>query len=95
MTIGRLWGVDPPRRKLQRIVASLLVAATLAACSVLPGQSPKVSNSPPPGISYRYRGSLADARSKAENYCGQWGKQATLNSTKPVGTDHIATFSCS
>jgi hypothetical protein len=95
MTIGRRRGADPRRRKLQPIVASLLVAATLAGCSVFPGQSPEVTNAPPPGISYRYRGSVADAQSKAESYCGQWGKQATLDNTKPVGTDRIATFSCS
>jgi len=95
MIIVRLWGVDRRRRKLQRTVGTFLVAATLAGCSVLPGQSPKVTNAPPPGIAYRYRASLADARSKAQNYCGQWGKQATLSSTKPVGADHIATFSCS
>jgi hypothetical protein len=79
----------------QRIAASLLAAAMLAGCSLLPGQTPKVTNAPPPGISYRYRGSLADARSKAESYCGQWNKQATLDRTKSVGTDHIAVFSCS
>ena len=79
----------------QRVAASLLVAATLAGCSLLPGQSPKVSNPQPPGISYRYRDSLADAQSKAETYCGQWGKRATLDGTKPAGTDYIASFSCS
>jgi hypothetical protein len=79
----------------QRVAAPLFVAAILAGCSLLPGQSPKVSSPQPPGISYRYRGSLADAQSKAESYCGQWGKRATLNGTKPAGTDHIASFSCS
>lgn len=38
---------------------------------------------------------LADAQSEAESYCGQWGKRATLDGTKSVGTDHIASFSCS
>lgn len=67
----------------------------LAACSLPSGVgTTKIDNPAPPGIAYRYHGSLADARRKAESYCREWGKAAKLDQTVPSGADHIASFAC-
>ena len=66
-----------------------VVAASVAACE----REPRIIE-PPPGISYRFKDDISDARQRAEQYCQQYGKQAHLQSINQSGTDHIAVYDC-
>ncbi len=64
----------------------------LAGCSE--SKDPKIVNPPAPGISYRFRQNVQEVVPRAESYCAQWHKKATLSKTIPQGTDQIAQFDC-
>ena len=66
------------------------VAASVVGCE----REPKIVNPPPPGISYRFKDDIADARERAEQYCQQYGKRAHLQSINQSGSDHIAVYDC-
>lgn len=75
-----------------RALLLLLAASSLAAC----GSTPRVVNSAPPGISYRFEGdNIADANQRADAYCQQYGKRARLQTVNRSGTDKIAVYDCS
>jgi hypothetical protein len=67
-----------------------VVAVSLTACE----REPRISDAPPPGISYRYKDDITDARQRAEQYCQQYGKRAHLQSINQSGADHIAVYDC-
>ncbi len=69
---------------------ALGVAASVLACE----REPHIVNPPPPGISYRFKDDIADARERAEQYCQQYGKRAHLQSINQSGSDHIAVYDC-
>lgn len=68
----------------------LSIAAALAGCE----REPRIVNPPPPGVSYRFKDDIADARQRAEQYCRQYGKRAELQSINQSGSDHIAVYDC-
>lgn len=70
---------------------SILAAVALAGCA----SEPKVVNSTPPGVSYRFSGEdVADANMRADRYCAQYGKRAQLQSVKRGASDNIAVYQC-
>jgi hypothetical protein len=73
--------------------ASVITMLALAGCSF---GEPKVKivNPPAPGIAYRFGNSIAEVKGKAQRYCGQWHKEARLDTVKPAGTERIARFDC-
>jgi hypothetical protein len=74
-----------------RALLLLAVASTLFACS-----APRVVNSGPPGISYRFEGdNIASANERADSYCQQYGKRARLQGINKAGKDNIAVYDCS
>lgn len=73
-----------------RALLLLVVASSVAACS-----APRVVNSAPPGISYRFEGdNIANANERAESYCQQYGKRARLQGINKAGKDNIAVYDC-
>lgn len=51
-------------------------------------------NPAPPGISYRLDGDSMDRlNQRAQDYCGQWGKRASLEGVSG-DADKIAKFDC-
>jgi hypothetical protein len=74
-----------------RVLLLLLAAGSLVACS----STPRVVDSTPPGISYRFEGdNIADANQRADSYCQQYGKRARLQAVNPSGSDKIAVYDC-
>jgi hypothetical protein len=74
-----------------RALLLLAVASGLAACT-----APRVVNSAPPGISYRFEGdNIASANERADTYCQQYGKRARLQGINRSGADNIAVYDCS
>jgi hypothetical protein len=74
----------------------LVILPILVAALALGGCAPSVSavNPAPPGISYRLDGDSMDRlKQRARDYCGQWGKQASLDGVSGDG-DKIAKFDC-
>jgi uncharacterized lipoprotein YajG len=70
----------------------LLALATLAACT----SEPKVVNSTPPGVSYRFSGdNVAEANARADRYCAQYGKRARLQNVNRGSSDSVASYECS
>jgi hypothetical protein len=69
---------------------ALTIVPSLAGCE----RTPRIVNPPPPGISYRFKDDIADARQRAEEYCQQYGKRARLQSINQSGSDHIAVYDC-
>ncbi len=68
----------------------LVGAGALAACS-----APRVVDTAPPGISYRFDGdNIANANERADSYCQQYGKRARLQGINKAGTDNIAVYDC-
>jgi uncharacterized lipoprotein YajG len=75
-----------------RALLLLLAASSLAACS----STPRVVDSAPPGVSYRFEGdNIADANQRADSYCQQYGKRARLQTVNHSGSDNIAVYDCS
>lgn len=73
-----------------RAVLLLVVAGSLVACT-----TPRVVNSAPPGISYRFEGdNIAIANERADSYCQQYGKRARLQGVNRSGSDKIAVYDC-
>ena len=73
-----------------RALLLLAVASSLAACS-----APRVVNSAPPGISYRFEGdNIANANERADSYCQQYSKRARLRGINKAGKDNIAVYDC-
>jgi hypothetical protein len=73
-----------------RALLLLAVASSLAACS-----APRIVNSAPPGISYRFEGdNIASANERADAYCQQYGKRARLQGINSAGKDSIAVYDC-
>jgi hypothetical protein len=76
-----------------RALLLLLATSSLVACSSTP---PRVVNSAPPGISYRFEGdNIANANQRADSYCQQYGKRARLQTVNRAGSDNIAVYDCS
>ena len=75
-----------------RAVLPLLAAmAMLGACA----NEPRVVNATPPGVSYRFQGeNVAEATSRADRYCQQYGKRARLQAVNRTVTDNIAVYEC-
>ncbi|HZS82680.1 MAG TPA: hypothetical protein VFA50_07400 [Stellaceae bacterium] len=71
--------------------ALLAMCAAVAACS-----RPNAGSETPPGVSYRINnGNLAESNERAAQYCGQYGKTATLDSvSNESGGGKIAVYSC-
>ena len=73
-----------------RAVLLLVIASGLVACT-----APRVVNSAPPGISYRFEGdNIASANERADSYCQQYGKRARLQGINHSGSDSIAVYDC-
>jgi hypothetical protein len=75
-----------------RVLLLFVAAGSLVACS----STPRVVDSAPPGISYRFDGdNIADANQRADSYCQQYGKRARLQTVNHSGSDKIAVYDCS
>lgn len=75
-----------------RMLAIMASLAVLAACA----QGPKQVQSTAPTVTYSYNGEaeLTEARSKAVDYCREYGRSARLLSTAASGGGGTATFDC-
>ena len=75
-----------------RTIAIAASLAFLAACA----QGPKQVQSTVPTVTYSYDGDteLTEARSKAVDYCREYGRVARLLSTAASGSASTATFDC-
>ena len=72
---------------------ALLLLAGLAACTT---SAPRIVGAPPPGIAFRIdNGSTAETDQRADQYCQQFGKHATLQSINRGGAAPIAEYACS
>jgi uncharacterized lipoprotein YajG len=76
---------------MRGVLLLFAASATLAACA----GEPRVINATPPGVSYRFQGeNVAEATSRADRYCQQYGKRARLQSVNQSVTDNIAVYEC-
>lgn len=79
------------------VVASIIVlalgsVAVLVACAQRPQQVQ--STAPTVTFSYNSETELTEARSKAVDYCREYGRSARLLSTAMSGGANTATFDC-
>jgi hypothetical protein len=73
------------------VISVVATAAALAGCA----SEPRVVNSTPPGVSYRFNGdNVAEANMQANRYCAQYGKHAQLQSVTRGAADNIAVYQC-
>ena len=71
-------------------MSSVVALLALGGCT----PSIRVVNPAPPGISYRLDDeSIDQLKQRAQHYCGQWGKQASLGGVSG-DPDKIANFAC-
>jgi hypothetical protein len=76
---------------MMRYLVLPFVAAVLAGCA----SEPRVVNSTPPGVSYRFSGdNVASANQQANRYCAQYGKRAMLQNVTRGTSDNIAVYQC-
>jgi hypothetical protein len=77
---------------MRMVLPVLALAGLVAACA----NEPRVVNSTPPGISYRFQGdNISDANARADRYCQQYGMRARLQTVNRSGVDSIAVYQCS
>jgi uncharacterized lipoprotein YajG len=76
---------------MRYLILPVLAAVALAGCA----SEPRVVNSTPPGVSYRFSGdNVAEANARADRYCAQYGKRAQLQGVTRGASDNIAAYQC-
>jgi uncharacterized lipoprotein YajG len=76
---------------MRALLPVFAAALALAACA----NEPRVVNETPPGVSYRFQGeNIAEATSRADRYCQQYGKRARLQAINRTATDNVAAYEC-
>lgn len=76
---------------MRGVLLLLAAMAMLTACA----SEPQAINPTPPGVSYRFQGeNVAEATSRADRYCQQYGKRARLQAVNQSVTDNIAVYEC-
>lgn len=76
---------------MRYLLLSVLGATILAGCAT----EPRVVNSTPPGVSYRFSGdNVAEANQRADRYCAQYGKRAQLQRVTRGAAENIAVYEC-
>lgn len=76
---------------MRYLLLTVFGAMMLAGCA----GEPRVVDSVPPGVSYRFSGdNVAEANRRADRYCAQYGKRAQLQSVTRGAVDNIAQYEC-
>jgi putative hemolysin len=74
----------------------VLLAATLAVLSACSHPAPAIVGAPPPGIAYRVEnGDVGATQQRADHYCQQFGKHASLDTVEHPAGAPVAQYSCS
>lgn len=76
---------------MRYLLLTVLGAMMLVGCA----SEPRVVDSAPPGVSYRFSGdNVAEANRRADRYCAQYGKRAQLQSVTRGAAENIAVYEC-